>query len=281
MRQPNGFVFASLITIALATGVLLESRIFAQTRGAGTQSFDVVSVKPFQDDPTRANLSMSRSGGRIRWITTPSGLVLYAYGVQAFQVTGMAHVPYIFYVIDAETHPDASDGEIRLMFQSLLADRFKFQAHRETRQMPGYALRPVKGGVKIKAVASDDPLAPWPPWYRTVSEAKSKAMDGKIVAGAEGVGISGITARRVTMTQFLDILQDRVLHAPVVDQSGLAGQYYFAFRFLDLNAQTEAESSTPTLFEALKESLGLGLEKQSVPIEMLVVDHMAKAPTAN
>ena len=273
------FAFAA-VAGPLAVGLIQAPQGRAQERTPTPITFDVASIKPFQGDPVRTNLSMSRSGGRIRWITTPSGLVMYAYGIQAFQVTGMAHVPYIFYVIDAETHPDASDGEIRLMFQSLLADRFKFQAHRETRQMPGYALVPAKGGIKIKATAPDDPPAPLPDWLGAFQR-KVQAMEGKIIAGAGGIGITEIIARRITMAQFVDILEDRVLHVPVVDRTGITGQYYFAFKCIDVNAPNDTDSNAPTLFEALQESLGLRLEKQTVPVEMLVVDHVEKAPTGN
>jgi hypothetical protein len=43
--------------------------------------------------------------GRIRWNATIMAMVMYAYRIQAFQEVGMAHVPYNFYAIDAETNP--------------------------------------------------------------------------------------------------------------------------------------------------------------------------------
>jgi uncharacterized protein (TIGR03435 family) len=61
------------------------------------------------------------------------GIVIYAYRIPACQVTGVPHTPN-WYAIDVETSPDATDDQIRLMCQSLLADRFKFRAHRETRR---------------------------------------------------------------------------------------------------------------------------------------------------
>jgi uncharacterized protein (TIGR03435 family) len=138
-----------------------------------------------------------------------------------------------------------------------------------------------KGGVKIKHAAPDDPPAPWPKWFPTVSDAKSKTMEGKIFAGMEGPGITGITARRVAIAQLVDTLEENVLHAPTVDRTGLTGQYYFAFKFVTVDAPADADSSTPTIFDALQELLGLRLERRTVSVKMLVVDHVEKTPTEN
>jgi uncharacterized protein (TIGR03435 family) len=170
------------------------------------------------------------------------------------------------------------------MFQSLVAGRFKFLAHRETRQLSGYALVPAKGGVKIKPTESDAPPAPLPEWFAHGGAAMSKAIEGKILATAEGKGITAITARRIPVAQLVQTLEDQ-LRAPVFDQTGLTGQYYFAFKSVRVDAPPDAASDSPvlapTLFAALQESLGLRLEKETVPVDMLVVDHVEKAPTGN
>jgi len=220
------FAFAA-VAGPLAIGIIQAPSVRAQERTPAPVSFDVASIKPFQGFPS--NPAVQRSGGRIRWTAAVKWMVMYAYRVQAFQVSGA--VPANFYAIDAETSPDATDDQVRLMFQSLLAGRFKFQAHRETRQMSGYALVPAKGGIKVEAAAPDDPPAPWPKWFPKVSEGKSKAFEGQILAGPEGVGITAITARRVTMAQFVDILEDQILHTSVVDRTGLTGKYYFGCVF--------------------------------------------------
>ncbi|HUI58475.1 MAG TPA: M56 family metallopeptidase, partial [Bryobacteraceae bacterium] len=263
------------VTGPLAIGVFHPPGACAQQ--AARMSFDVASVKPFQGRPT--SYDRSRSGGRIRWTTTLMGIVMYAYRIEAFQETGMSHVPYTFYTIDAETNASATDDQIRLMFQSLLADRFRFVSHRETRQLPGYALVPAKGGPKIKPFSPEDPPAPLPPWLAARGEAESQAIEGRILATTEGIGVTAITARRITMAQLVQSLEDQ-LRAAVTDQSGLSGQYYFAFKCVDVGA-TDADPNVPTLFDAVQESLGLRLEKRTVPVEMLVVDHIESTPTEN
>ena len=270
------------VAVPLAFGLLHAPCARAQQSAPATASFDVTSVKLLQGIPN--NLSMSRSGGRIRWNTTIMGMVMYAYRIQAFQETGMAHIPYNFYSIDAETNPDATDDRIRLMFQSLLAGRFKFQSHRETRELSGYSLMPAKGGVKIKPTPPDAPPAPLPEWFAHGGDAMSKAIEGKILATAEGRGITAITGRRITIAQLVQALEDQ-LRAPIHDPTGLTGQYYFGFKSIRVDAPPDADANSailaPTLFDALRESLGLQLEKRTVPVDMLIVDHVEKSPTEN
>jgi uncharacterized protein (TIGR03435 family) len=282
MRLVLAVLALTASTAPVAIGLLQAPRARAQQLAPALASFDVASVKPLQGIPN--NLSMSRSGGRIRWNTTIMGIVMYAHRIQAFQETGMAHVPYTFYAVDAETRPDATDDQIRLMFQSLLAARFKFQFHRETRELAGYSLMPAKGGVKIKPTPPDAPSAPLPEWFAHGGDAMSEAIEGKILATAEGRGITAITGRRITIAQLVQTLEEQ-LRAPINDQTGLIGQYYFGFKSIRVDAPPDADANSailaPTLFDALRESLGLQLEKRTAPVEMLIVDHVEKSPTEN
>jgi uncharacterized protein (TIGR03435 family) len=78
------------------------------------------------------------------------------------------------------------------------------------------------------------------------------------------------------MLQLTETLQ-RLLDLPVLDQTGLSGRYYFAFRYA---TDADPDIEYPNLFGALKE-LGLRLEKHKGPVDMLVVDHMEKIPREN
>jgi bla regulator protein BlaR1 len=270
------FAFAA-VAGPLAIGLFRAPGAHAQEPAPARMAFDVVSIKPFQG--TAFNFAIQRSGGRIRWTNNLMGMVMYAYRIGSFKVTGMPHLAD-FYAIDAETSPDATDDQIRLMIQSLLAERFQFQAHREPRRMSGYALAPAKGGVKIKPAAPDAPPLPLPDSWRAIQD-KAPGMEGKIFAYIEGPGVTGITARRATMAQFVQILEDQILHAPVVDRTALTGQYYFSIKCIDVNAPADTDSNLPTIFDALQESLGLRLENQTVSVDMLVVEHVEKTPIEN
>ena len=76
------------------------------------------------------------------------------------------------------------------------------------------------------------------------------------------------------MEQFAYRIQS-ILNAPVFDRTGLSGQYYF-----DVGFANNDDVAFPDLIAAVKD-LGLKLERQRGPVEFLVIDHIAKAPTEN
>jgi uncharacterized protein (TIGR03435 family) len=256
------------VAVPLALGVI---------HAAELPRFEVASVKMLPDTPM-FSLSPIRSGGRIHWNTTAALLVLYAYHLQTFQVYGMPKEPSGFYAVDATTDPSATEDQIRLMFQTLLAERFKLVARRETRQALGYALTVGKNGPKIKAVSAGEKAAPLPEWFQSKGDTFSAVIEGKIGATGEGKGITAITGRRVTMAQLAETLE-QVVGAFVLDKTALAGNYYFGFKCLQRDTTVDAD--VPTIFAAVQESLGLKLDKETGPEEMLVIDHIERAPTAN
>jgi len=73
-----------------------------------------------------------------------------AYGLQEFQVVGGPRwIDSDGYNIEAKAEGCASKSQIRLMLQSLFEDRFNLKAHRETKELPSYALIAAKGGAKL------------------------------------------------------------------------------------------------------------------------------------
>jgi len=75
----------------------------------------------------------------------------------------------------------------------------------------------------------------------------------------------------------------RQLNEMVVDQTGIDGVYNFEFRFTrDDQIQPGPDTeNVPTLFTAIQETLGLRLQAQKVPVEVIVVDHIERAPIEN
>lgn len=69
----------------------------------------------------------------------------------------------------------------------------------------------------------------------------------------------------------------------VVDKTGLSGVYDFELRWNnDNNNPTPSDGdSFPVLFTAIQETLGLKLQAEKVPVEMIVVDHVERIPTEN
>jgi len=133
-----------------------------------------------------------------------------------------------------------------------------------------------KSGLKLKESKPGDPPAPLPPWFAG-KDTMIPQIEGKVIASAEGRGIAAVTGRRVSMAELAEGLQTP-LRTFVMDKTNLTGKYYFGFKFLRDDALPDADA--PSLSQAVQE-LGLRLEKQKGPVEMLVIDHVEKTPTAN
>jgi uncharacterized protein (TIGR03435 family) len=141
---------------------------------------------------------------------------------------------------------------MRAMLQTLLAERFKLAAHRESRVLPLYELVVGKKGSRLKAADPEE---------------------------HEGTSSGGgnLTATRVTMAEFAYQLS-RHLNAPVFDKTGIAGAFDIALHY---SSDEDRGTAAPSLFTAIQEATGLKLESGKGPVEVLVIDHIEKVPTAN
>jgi uncharacterized protein (TIGR03435 family) len=256
--------FSPLLAIFAAT---------AQPQAPASPSFDVASVKPSQQD-----LLMKvpqRTGGRFTWTTDLPYLIGYAYQLPLSRLAGpVPGTEYLFEVV-ATTDPGATEDQVRRMLQTLLAERFKLAVHRDSKVVDGYALKIGSRGPKIQEAKDGEAPPAMPPWMgKGVPEAD---LDGRVVALHLSAGVEAITGRRVTMAQ-LAVVLERDLGAFVTDETGLSAKYYLGFEFAQENHPPEVD--LPTIFPALQD-LGLKLEKRRGPVEVLVVDHVEKAPTEN
>jgi len=256
-------------------GALLASPLFAQA-AASAPSFEVASVKAVQNSggpPVGFSLSPHRSGGRITWTTTLGFLLNYAYHLSDWQIV-RTDKDQSFYAIEAIMDESTSEEQVRLMFQTLLAERFKLAAHRETKEVQGYALIATKDEPKIKASAAGD-THPMPDY---LGGKPSAAFEGRIFVSMEGRATSALTGRGVSTAQLAEALSAE-LGTFVLDQTGLSGSYYFGFRFASLRGLNDVPEA-PSLLSALQDELGLKLEKQKGSPEVLVIDHIQQ-PSEN
>jgi uncharacterized protein (TIGR03435 family) len=245
----------------------------AQTQSPATVSFEVASVKPSQQPWLQ--IAPQRSGGRFNWTTDLHYLIGYAYQLPLSRLAGQIPGSTSIFEVVATTDSGATDDQVRRMLQTLLAERFKLAVHREMKDADGYALRVGSRGVRIPEAKEGGSPPPMPAWMgKQVAEA---SLDGRVVATAPSAGVVAITGRRVTMTQLAAALE-RHAGAFVTDETGLTGKYYFDFEFAKEDHPPEVD--LPTIFPALQD-LGLKLEKRKGPVEVLVVDHVEKAPTEN
>jgi len=123
------------------------------------RSFDVASVKPHREGPAFGYFQFL-PGGRFHATNTwVKYVVERAYGLKGYQVSGgPAWITSDRFDIDAKA-ADASAGEpqMRLMLQTLLAERFQLKIRQETKEFPAYDLVVAKGGPKIRALKPGDP----------------------------------------------------------------------------------------------------------------------------
>jgi uncharacterized protein (TIGR03435 family) len=257
------------LAIPICVGAFGAPTIRAQSAAAARPQFEVASVKPDTVAGPPGFLPI-RSGDLVLMHNNQlQGIVMYAYHVAFYQLVGFREIPdaWKWYDIDARVAGTPSDDELRLMFQSLLEDRFKLKVHRETREMDVYKLVVAKNGPKLRPTSPDD--------YKTAIDDRPLVMKpGRIVIIRGDTG-SHLIGKGVTIVQVASQLSG-VLRGPVVDATGLAGTFDFDVVFAPEDAPPSAEFSAPTLSAALKTDLGLNIEKSKGPVEVLVLDRLEK-----
>jgi uncharacterized protein (TIGR03435 family) len=100
-------------------------------------------------------------------------------------------------------------------------------------------------------------------------------------SSSEGLTIHNQTGRveckKVTMKQFAENSLTYRMGRTVVDKTGLTGEYDFDFRYAEDQAASSPDSELPDFLTALREQLGLRLEGQQGPVDVIVIDRAEKA----
>jgi len=151
-----------------------------------------------------------------------------------------------------------------LMFQALLSDRFKLSFHRETRDLPVFALVIAQNGPKIH------PAKPGDTYPNGVKCFGGRPCGGRQLNETESNRVVG---QGIPLSDLVELLSEKLRGRIVVDKTGLTGDY-------DFTLQLAPEESEAAISKALEEQLGLRLEPQEAPMEVLVIDH-AEKPSGN
>jgi uncharacterized protein (TIGR03435 family) len=202
---------------------------------------------------------------------------------------------------------------VQLMLRALLGERFKLAAHTETRELPIYALvvarkdgklgpqlMPVSeecaaqiaargrgarggpggpGGSAVTGIGRGPgglPAAPPPP---------IPGPGEKMACGNTRMGPASLSSGGVTMAQFASQLsQQQFANRTVLDKTGLSGIFALDLNFTpDLAGRGDPPPGVPPLnvdpngpdfFTAIQEQLGLKLDAQKGPVEVVVVDRV-------
>ena len=286
-----------------------------QIDAGGKIEFDVASVKQNKsDDPANSNVALgpgnyySPTGG----LFSATNIPLYAYIIFAYKATANQtldlHTQVPEWVlsdrfdIQARVNGSPTKDQMRLMMQALLADRFKLAIHNETRQLPVFALvlsKPGKTGLQLQIHSNDipcstDPLLPPPSGSASAPSATVAGGFPTLCGGIQPMQPSApgrvrMGGRNVTMgliASTLAVMPDGP-DRPVLDQTGLSGTFDFTLECVRQptgasppGVDAQADASAPTFLEALKEQLGLKLESQTGPVDILVLDYVEE-PSAN
>ena len=237
--------------------------IIAQSSDGATR-FEVASIKlapPLDDSTGLMSIGCNPSGGRIDCQANLKTLIGVAFSVTADRIfgpgwlTSQAPLDPDRYAVSATFVAGTPPERLLLMLQNLLIDRFKLVAHREKKDLPAYVLTVDSKGSKLKPAGPGN------------------------ITGAR-VGRTSFSVPNMSMEDLVMRLIHQVrLDRPVIDQTHLDGRF-------DITLEWSADDTSPTsdrpgLFAALREQLGLRLAPQNAPVDVIVVDHAEKTPTAN
>ena len=242
--------------------------------------FEVASVKPI-DANTSVFVGMSADPSIVSYRNlTLRDAIRGAYNVRDFQIVGPDWMSNMRFEVDAKLPVSATTDQIPEMFQALLEERFKLTWRREPKEMQVYALLTGKDGPKLKLAQMKAPNQPM-----------AMGTDGKpraaVVFGGS-LSQMTITAPSASLLTLVGVAS-RFTSRPVVDATGIEGEYDFSLTFA---AETDAglpqgfqgnpalSDPAPSLSEAVKK-YGLRVETRKETIDMFVITHVEKTPSEN
>lgn len=211
-------------------------------------------------------------------------LLAMAYNVKDFEISGgptwLDSERYDINAKAEERFGSLDPEKARPMVQALLADRFKVKFHRESKELPVYVLVVAKNGPKLREAIAQNPGP-------TSSGQNGPSPDPGRPSFRFGRGrLDGVGVAIAMLTSILSNQLGRY----VLDKTELKGTYDFQLKWTPDQNQPDSFSRQgipppqgqsedgPTLFTALQEQLGLKLESQRGPVEILVIDYAAKPP---
>jgi bla regulator protein blaR1 len=281
------------IVFGLTSAPQVRAQDQADSTAVVTPDYKSASIQPHKSVEgvdERVGIMFGPGGFTTRSATLQT-VIGAAYGVQPDLISGAPDwVSTEKFDIDVKL-PDSAVGDasknpggigiqqLHLMLQALLADRFKLTLHRETKDLPIYELVVAEGGPKLK-------------------EAGPAYMNPNGINGPEGalplkakfkMGPGELTDQGSTLADLVEQLSWQLGHT-VLDKTGLTGNYDFSLRWtpgeseagmsklmggkLSSDSASASASSGPSLFTAIQEQLGLTLQPQKAPMQVLVIDHV-------
>ena len=218
------------------------------------RAFDVASIKPNRSVDENYTIRTPPGGRFTGRNVTVRTLILYAFDLKDFQLInlpGWCNSERFDIEAKAEIAGVIDPEALRPLIRTLLSSRFGLAFHRETKELPLFALDIAKGGSKLHPnTGTLDHSTDW--------------------------GSDHINATAVTVAEFgrlMEVQLDRV----IVDESGISGVFDF---HLTWTPDSKPDTSGPSLFTALQEQYGLRLESKRGSVEVVVIDRVDR-PSEN
>jgi uncharacterized protein (TIGR03435 family) len=257
--------------------------------GVSNIMFEVASVKPNKSGDQRVMIQTPPNGRYTATNVALRMLLRQAFDVQDFQIVGGPNWLGTDRFDIVAKPPDGITGpeQMRPMVRALLADRFKLVAHNETREMPIFSLMvaradgklgPKLSGAKVDcdarfaAVRRGGPPSAFP--------APGQPIECGFMIGPGNMNVGGMAM--LELARALSPMVGRM----VIDKTGLKGRYDFQMAFAPEGRgfgpgpgpgpaeQPPVDPNMPSLFTALQEQLGLKLESERGPVEVVVIDRV-------
>jgi len=280
-----------LICPLLVIAPRVRGQTSAQTtlQDKGNPEFEVVSIKPNRSGNQGSIMGPPR-GDRFTYVNvTLQMLITAAYRVQNFQISGgPSWLNSERYDIVAKfDDPAATPAQLLQMLRTMLENRFLLAVHRASKEMPIYALvKAGADGAKRPSLrqSSDEPCP-------TGAPAAREPPSGQLPNPACGQIIfrrNQLKAEKTPLSSLAAVLST-IIGRAVIERTGLTGRFdlnlewtqdEFLSRVGPDAAGSQANEAGPSIFTAIKEQLGLKLEPQKGPVEVLVIDR-AEKPSDN
>jgi uncharacterized protein (TIGR03435 family) len=274
MRFKPGVLVCIAAALLAGCGMMIRAQQSAESKPPLT--FEAASIKPTPPEERRGIVHQPPGGQSYEAIgASLFTIITVAYTVTPRQISGGPDwINSDRWTIEAKAERRGTSDELHDALARLLEDRFQLKVRHEKREMACYLLTVDKKGAKIP-----------------VHDAADLIHDP--FGGRFDNGELRMTGHNATMNYFAFFLS-RGLDRNVVDQTGLTEHYDIDYHYVPdlpnggrgpdggpalVNGQPVAADG-PDIFTALRNQLGLQLEKGKGLVDFIVIEHVEK-PSAN
>jgi uncharacterized protein (TIGR03435 family) len=285
------FIRVAVVCLLIATPALAQK----------LPQFEVASIKPTPEgaNPTATGVGLRITGTQVRI----SGLSLkdyigMAYSLEPPQVIAPEWTAQQRFDIAGNLPADGSREQIPQMLQALLDERFQLKVHKESREFPIYALTVGKGGLKVKGTPVD-PNAPVPAALEAGGAGSNAGIVINLGQGTFTLASNKLEVKNLTMADLAGALT-RFAERKTIDATGITDRFDFSldlsqedYQFALIRAAVNngvvlppqalrfLDAAPSNVLGQYIAKTGLELEERRAPLDVVVVDSVARTLTAN